>query len=110
MPLSNDALKVLKRQHHKSVKHERWVFPYYGGDPITRVSNHGWYAAKKAAGLSDISFHTLRHTFASWHIQSGTPLEVLQQLGGWGDLKMVMKYSHMAESHIKQYANNAKAK
>jgi len=107
VPLSNDALRVLKKQRGQ---HDKWVFPYYGGDPITRVSNHGWYAARKAAGLDDIDFHTLRHTFASWHIQAGTPLEVLQQLGGWSDLKMVMRYSHMAESHIKQYANNAKAK
>lgn len=107
VPLSNDALKVLKKQRGQ---HDKWVFPYLGGDPITRVSNHGWKSACKAAGLHDITFHTLRHTFASYHIQSGTPLEVLQQLGGWSDLKMVMRYSHMAESHIKQYANNAKAK
>ena len=107
VPLSKDALKVLKKQRGQ---HDKWVFPYLGGDPITRVSNHGWKSACKAAGLHDITFHTLRHTFASYHIQSGTPLEVLQQLGGWSDLKMVMRYSHMAESHIKQYANNAKAK
>ena len=107
VPLSNDALKVLKKQRGQ---HDKWVFPYLGGDPITRVSNHGWKSACKAAKLDDINFHTLRHTFATWHVLNGTPLEVLKELGGWNSIEMVMKYAHMAESHIKQYANNARAK
>jgi len=107
VPLSSDALKVLRQQ--QKVKHEKYVFPYYtDGTPITRVSNHGWKAACKAAGLEDITFHTLRHTFASWHIQNGTPIEILQKLGGWSDLKMVMRYAHLGESYVANYANNAK--
>ena len=106
VPLSSGALKVLKQQQGYD---DRYVFPYYDtGKPITRVSNHGWYAAKKAAGLEDIVFHTLRHTWASWHIRGGTPLEVLQKLGGWASLDMVLKYAHLGESHIAEYANNAK--
>ena len=108
IPLSSDALKVLKKQRGKS---EKYVFPYYeDGTPITRVTNHGWKSACKAAGLEDINFHTLRHTFASWHIQSGTPVEVLMKLGGWSDLTMVLRYAHMGESHIAAYANNSKPK
>ena len=81
VPLSSAALKVLKIQRGKS---DKYVFPYYDdGTPITRASNHGWKSACKAAGLEDIVFHTLRHTWASWHIRGGTPLEVLQKLGGW---------------------------
>lgn len=107
VPLSKDALKVLKAQRGQ---HDKWVFPYYGGDPIGRVSNHGWKSACKAAGLEDITFHCLRHTWASWHIQSNTPIEVLQRLGGWADLKMVLRYAHLAESSVSKYANNAKPK
>jgi len=108
IPLSNSACMILKKQRGQ---HDKWVFPYHpDGTPIGRVSNHGWKSARKAAGLDDITFHCLRHTFATWHVLNGTPLEVLKDLGGWADIKMVLRYAHMAESHIKQYANNAKAK
>lgn len=109
VPLSKDALRVLKRQ--QKVKHDKFVFPYYDdGSPISRVSNHGWKSACRAAGLEDITFHCLRHTWASWHIQSNTPIEVLQRLGGWSDLTMVMRYAHLGESHVAEYADNAKPK
>lgn len=108
IPLSADSLRVLKSQRGQ---HDKWVFPYHtDGTPIGRVSNHGWKSACKAAGLDDITFHCLRHTFATWHVLNGTPLEVLKELGGWNSIEIVLKYAHMAESHIKQYANNARPK
>ena len=39
---------------------------------------------------------------------SGTPIEVLQKLGGWADLKMVLRYAHLAPDHLASYANNSK--
>src|SRR5699024_477461 len=49
----------------------------------------------------------LRHTWASWHVQNGTPLAVLQELGGWRDLKMVLRYAHLAPGHLAPYAANS---
>jgi hypothetical protein len=37
-----------------------------------------------------------------------TRLEVLKELGGWSDMRMVMKYAHLAESFVDEYAGNAK--
>jgi len=39
---------------------------------------------------------------------AGTPLEVLQKLGGWAKLEMVMRYAHLAPSFVASYANNVK--
>ena len=50
--------------------------------------------------------HGLRHTWATWHVQNGTPLDVLQKLGGWSDLRMVMNYAHHSPRYLAKFANN----
>jgi site-specific recombinase XerD len=39
-------------------------------------------------------------------VQNGTPLNVLQELGGWSSYEMVQKYAHLAPEHLAEYANN----
>jgi len=66
-------------------------------------------AAVKAAGLpAEFDWHSLRHTWASWHVQNGTPLAVLMQLGGRASYAMVLRYAHLAPSHLAAYAENAR--
>jgi len=49
-------------------------------------------------------WHDLRHTWASWHAQNGTPLNVLQDMGGWESESMVRRYAHLAPAQLKQHA------
>ncbi|WP_215852633.1 tyrosine-type recombinase/integrase [Acidithiobacillus ferrooxidans] len=46
-----------------------------------------------------MTWHGLRHTWASWHVQAGTPLAVLKGLGGWASLEMVQRYAHLSPDH-----------
>jgi len=39
-------------------------------------------------------------------VQSGTPIHVLQELGGWSEIKMVQRYAHLAPEHLSRYADN----
>ncbi|MGC1817140.1 MAG: tyrosine-type recombinase/integrase [Casimicrobiaceae bacterium] len=48
---------------------------------------------------------TLRHTWASWHVQAGTLLQVLQELGSWECVEMVRKYAHVASDRLVQCAD-----
>lgn len=65
-----------------------------------RVDNHrAWNATCRRAGIEDFRFHDLRHTWASWLIQSGVPLSVLQEMGGWESIEMVRRYAHLAPNH-----------
>jgi integrase len=84
-------------------KHATHVFSYRGV-PITQVSTKAWYAALDRAGIKEFRWHDLRHTWASWHVQQGTPLFALQELGGWESAEMVRRYAHLAADHLVPYA------
>src|SRR5439155_6093667 len=49
-------------------------------------------------------WHDLGHTWASWHVQNGTPLSALQELGGWASTEMVRRCAHLAAEHLAPYA------
>lgn len=53
-------------------------------------------AMAKRAGLDDVSWHTTRHTYASWLVMRGVPLVVVQQLLGHASIKMTERYAHLA--------------
>jgi integrase len=102
VPLNEDALACIRRQIGK---HAEFVFTYRG-EPVTRANNHAWRNALKRSGVEDFRWHDLRHTWASWHVQNGTPLHVLQELGGWSDFSMVQRYAHLSPAHLAEYAGN----
>jgi integrase len=77
------------------------------GNPLPKLKSRDWKAAVTRADIAYCTWHDLRHTWATWHVMGGTPLEVLQKLGGWKDLRMVLKYAHLAESFVDRYAENA---
>jgi len=59
----------------------------------------------KRAGINNFRWHDLRHTWASWHVQAGTPLHVLQELGGWESVEMVRRYAHLSTTHLAEYVD-----
>ena len=61
----------------------------------------------RRVGIGNFRWHDLRHTWASWHAQNGTPLHVLQELGGWESPLMIRRYAHFATEHLAAYVNNA---
>lgn len=100
VPLNRDALAVLEKRRGE---HREYVFTYQG-KPVDRTSTKAWAAAKQRAGIVDFRWHDLRHTWASWHVQSGTSLQELQELGGWSTVDMVLRYAHLAADHLQSAA------
>jgi len=54
-----------------------------------------------AAGLGDVTFHTLRHTFASRLVQGEATMKALQELLGHGSMQMTMRYAHLAPNNLR---------
>jgi len=101
VPLNASAMLVLRRLQGK---HQVYVFSYQGRGPVRCVNGQPWRDAVKRAGLENFRWHDLRHTWASWHVQQGTPLHALQELGGWETADMVRRYAHLAPEHLAEYA------
>ena len=74
-----------------------------------QVSTKAWSAALERAGIEDFRWHDLRHTFATWHRQAGTPTHELQRLGGWKTGAMVERYPHVAPEALRGAANRLDA-
>ena len=101
VPLNSKALEVLRRQIGK---HPVRVFTY-AGRPLDRANTHAWQRALKRTRIENFRWHDLRHTWATWHRQSGTPTHELQRLGGWRTSVMVERYAHLAPDHLATAAN-----
>ncbi|MGQ5524874.1 tyrosine-type recombinase/integrase [Chitinimonas sp. PSY-7] len=68
------------------------------------LSTKAFDKACRAAGIENFRFHDLRHTWASWLIQSGVGLAELQELGGWESVEMVRRYAHLAPDHLHKHS------
>jgi integrase len=101
VPLSINAVNVIREQIGKHPTH---VFSYHGNS-IIQVNTKTWRAALVKVGIKEFRWHDLRHTWASWHVQAGTPLHVLQELGGWECVEMVRKYAHFSSQHLTEYVD-----
>jgi len=123
VPLNGEAVAVLRGIREAQVRAEaaaqladlpalraahQFVFTYRGRPITGGASTAAWGKAKKRAGIKNFRWHDWRHTFASWHTMSGTPKEVIQQLGNWKDSKMVERYAHLAPGYVAQFAGNMK--
>lgn len=102
IPLNELAVQILRGQIGQ---HERFVF-VYNNKPVTQVSTRAFRKALIRTGIKDFRWHDFRHTWASWHVQNGTSLQELMELGGWASLDMVQRYAHLSSSHLQRAAEN----
>ena len=81
-------------------KHPAHCFTYRGARISGAIGNSAWHEAVKRAKLENFRFRDLRHTWASWHRQSGISTNELKDLGGRKSRVTVDRYAKFATGHL----------
>lgn len=98
IPLNDEATGLLTRWRRQGTG-KGLVFPGAGGARLTNI-NKSWDGITTAAKLTDFTFHDLRHSFASGLVMAGVDLNTVRELLGHADIKMTLRYSHLAPGKL----------
>lgn len=100
IPINERLAAILKEQRRKNQMKWAYVFCGPDGKRFTDIKK-SFNSARRRAGLEDFRFHDLRHTFASHLVMAGVSLKAVQELLGHTTLTMTLRYSHLAQDHLK---------
>lgn len=96
VPMSPELAAALKAARHLR---SALVFCRPDGKPLTLWQLHtGLETACRRAGLRQMRWHDLRHSFASQLATNGVPLRRIQEWLGHSTIHMTMRYAHLAPS------------
>ena len=99
IPINDVVYKILCTRHNRTNK--GYVFTR-GGKQI----NGDWLTQRLKSYLlrlnstKKLNFHSLRHTFSSWLVQSGVSIYEVQKLLGHSDIKVTQVYAHLAPNEL----------
>jgi len=104
VPLSAVLLQRL-RDYWRGYRPKLWLFP--GGKPDSHLSignvQRLCQRAVRASGITKkASMHTLRHSYATHLLESGTDLASLQKLLGHSQLSTTLRYTHVGQAHLQR--------
>jgi site-specific recombinase XerD len=106
--LNPRAVKVLEelKERGKSGEH---LFPSPRSGtklPYRRDMRKTFANVCKAASITGLRIHDLRHSFATLAIQGGASLYDVQKLLGHQDIAMTQRYSHMVDDQLRKASAN----
>ena len=96
VPLCKTGLEILQGLRHR----DSYVFQNERGEPYTCV-RASFNRAKEKAGLDGLTFHDLRHVFASRLRRRGASLGDIAELLGHKGLRMTLRYAHLTPGYLK---------
>ncbi len=96
VPLNSTALETLKRWRGGISPMPNT--PVFG----KQLFQKSWQTLLTNAELVNFRFHDCRHHFASKLVMAGVPLNTVRELLGHSDLKMTMRYAHLAPDNLRQ--------
>ncbi len=103
IPLNDHVIAILRTL--PSRLKSPYVFPSETGATALNANNfinRVWNPARTKAGLPDLHWHDLRHTFASRLVMAGVDLRTVQELMGHKTITMTLRYSHLSPTHQRE--------
>jgi integrase len=100
LPLTGYALEVMCQYAQRS--RSDWVFPSQCGTKPADI-RRGWENAVERAGLEDFTFHSLRHTAASYLAMNGASLAEIAEVLGHKSLQVTKRYAHLSQDHTRTF-------
>lgn len=97
IPLNKEAKTALINWRDDS-ESLGYVFKGVDNQPMKDIKK-AWGNLLNEAKISDFRFHDLRHHFASKLVMAGVDLNTVRELMGHSDLKMTLRYAHLAPEH-----------
>lgn len=99
LPLNTEALDVLTRWKRQGAG-TGLVFPSPKTGGRMDNINSSWEELCGSADLADFRFHDLRHSFASRLVMAGVDLNTVRELLGHSDIRMTLRYAHLAPDKL----------
>ena len=96
-PLAPRALSMLQAMREDN-PHETMLFPVRGKIGSVRPA---WDRVRTAAGLGDVRFHDLRHSFVSLLAGDGVSLLMIGKLLGHTQERTTARYAHLADQPLR---------
>ena len=94
IPMNKETIGVLETwKKHKGKS--PYVFPGQDGGRFEDVKS-AWLKLLERAQIDGFRWHDMRHDFASRLVMAGVPLNTVRDLLGHADIKMTLRYAHLA--------------
>ena len=105
-PISENAFNILKPLYDR-IKDEEYIFQDDNGKQLMiPVLRQRFNKILKKLGINGVTFKELRHSFATYLLLSGEPLEAIQGLLGHTSIKTTEIYAHITKKYLKKSINN----
>jgi integrase len=98
-PLNQTARAVIRERREAAVRHPENVFLLEGKVIYPMLLQRAWSPVE-----AGVTYHGLRHTYASWMVQAGVPFEIVARLGQWKLRGMIHRYSHFDVESLRSWA------